>query len=109
MPESPHSKAIPCARDCHEGDGAQETEPECLIEVRLEGEVEARARGTPDSIVVAGDYAKGKGPGGKPRVVRGPAPPPTPPALVEAVEPIPEERVLRHQEAERRIVKFPLL
>src|ERR1700730_15830345 len=101
MPESPHSKAIPCARECHEGDGAQETEPECLIEVRLEGEVKARAGGAQCPMVVAGDYAKGIGPRRTRRVVRGPAAPRIHPALVEAVEPIPEERVLRHQEAER--------
>ena len=90
MPEPPHPQSIPCARDGHDGDHAQEREPDRLIEVRLEGEAKARAGVAPDSIIVAGDHAKGVGPRRKPGVVGGPAVPRIDPALVEAVESIPE-------------------
>src|ERR1700686_260867 len=109
MPEAPHPQAIPPAPKGHDSDGAQEIKPECLKEVRLEGEAKARAGVAPDSIIVAGDHAKGVCPRRKPGVVGGPAVPRINPALVEAVESIPEERTLRHQKAQRSVVEFPLL
>src|SRR6202035_5900609 len=109
MPEAPHPQSIPCTCDGQDGDRAQEGEPDRLKEVRLEGEAQGRVGVAPDSITVAGDYAKGVCPRRKPGVVGGPAVPRINPALVEAVESIPEERALRHQEAQRSVVKFPLL
>src|ERR1700684_2344969 len=109
MPEAPHPQPIPRACDGHDGDRAQEGEPDRLKEVRLEGEAKGRVGVAPDSITVAGDYAKGVCPRRKPGVVGGPAVARINPALVEAVESIPEERALWHQEAQRRVVEFPLL
>src|SRR5882757_1450019 len=109
MPEAPHTQAIPRAREGHDGNDAQQTEPERLKEVRLEGEAKARAGIAPDSIIIAGDYAKSVCSRRKPGVVGSTAVPRINPALVEAVESIPEERALRHQKAQRSVVKLPLL
>src|SRR5258708_7645032 len=88
---------------------ARESEPDGMKELRLEGEEKARAGVAPDSIVVAGDYPESVGSRWKPGVVGGPAIPRIDPVLVETVESIPEARALRRQEAQRRVVKFPLL
>src|ERR1700685_3741272 len=103
MPEAPHPQPVPRAHDGHDGDPAPQVEPNCLKEVRLEGEAEARAGLAPDSVVVAGDYTKSVCPRRKPGVVGGPAVPRIDPVLVEAVESILEERTPRRQQAQRRV------
>src|ERR1700678_2167506 len=109
MFEASHAPAITRTHNDQGGENAQQKEPNGLIEVRLEGEAKARAGLVPDAIVVAGDHLKGVGARRQPGVVGDPAVSRIDPPLIEAIESIFEERTLRYQQAQPRIVKFPLL
>ncbi len=90
-PQAPHPQAVPRAREGHDGDHAGKSKPDCLKEMRFEGEAKARAGVAPHSIIVAGNHLKGVRPGRQPGVVGSPAVPRIDPALVETIEPVPEE------------------